>query len=76
MDDNNFMGAANESLLKKGKMAATVMMNKNQYNSMDYEKASSSTINAPRQFLEMQTKVRVRPLNSHMTFRDSVSNID
>ena len=53
MDDNNFMGAANESLLKKGKMAATVMMNKNQYNSMDYEKASSSTINAPRQFLEM-----------------------
>lgn len=33
----------------------------NQFNSVEYEKASQSTVNAPR-FLEVRTKLRVRPL--------------
>ena len=40
------------------------------YNSMEYEKMSQSTSNAPK-FLEVRTKLRVRPLQTHMTFKDT-----
>ena len=40
------------------------------YNSMEYEKMSQSTANAPK-FLEVRTKLRVRPLQTHMTFKDT-----